>query len=81
MKIRIKTEDTKLNLRLPSSLMYSSLTFKIIEKAIEKETGVRMNKDTSDKVRLLLKKAVKKYKGLNLVEVHSADGEIVEITL
>lgn len=81
MKIRIKTKDTKLNLRLPSSLMYSSLTFKIIEKAIEQKTDVRMSNDTKNKVRLLMKNAVKKYKGLNLVEVHSADGEIVEITL
>lgn len=81
MKVKIDTEEKKLNIRIPSSLLYSSIVFKIIERAIEDKSGLRMDKETKQKVRGLLKKAVKEYKGLKLVEIHSAEGEMIEVTL
>lgn len=81
MKIKIDTAEKKLNVRLPSSLIYSSLVCKIIVRAIEDKSGFKMEKETKQKVRGLLKKGVKEYKGLKLVEIHSAEGEIIEITL
>lgn len=81
MKVKIDTEEKKLNIRIPSALLYSSIVFKIIERAIEDKSGLRMDKETKQKVRGLLKKTVKEYKGLKLVEIHSAEGEIIEVTL
>lgn len=81
MRIKVKADGKNINVRIPSVLLSSSLVFKIIEKNIEDNSGKRMDKETSKKVHKLLKQAVKKYKGLKLVEVHSADGEIVEIVL
>lgn len=81
MKVKIDTEEKKLNIRIPSALLYSSIVFKIIERAIEDKSGLRMDKETKQKVRGLLKKAIKEYKGLKLVEIHSAEGEIIEVTL
>lgn len=81
MKVKIRTEDTHINLRLPSSLLYSKIVFKMIERAIYDKSGVHMEKEVSQKLHRLLKQAVKKYKGLKLVDIHSKDDEIIEITL
>lgn len=81
MKIKIDTEEKKLNIRIPSSLLYSSIVFKIIERAIEDKSGIKIDKETKHKIQKLLRKMIKEYKGLKLVEIHSTENEIIEITL
>ncbi|NBK96949.1 MAG: hypothetical protein EOM50_02815 [Erysipelotrichia bacterium] len=80
MKIKINSEGKRIRLWLPTRLFTSSLSFKLIEKALQKE-DIHCSKETRDNIQKLLKQARKKYKGLCLVEVHSADGDDIEITL
>lgn len=68
-----------MTLRFPTSLLMGRFAFSI---AMRRAEGyVEISDDQKDKIIKLLKQTGKKYKGLKLVDVHSAKGEIVEITL
>lgn len=81
MKVRVKADGKNINVRFPSSLLYSSLTINLIRREIKKKSGIEIDKETSKKIQKIAKKAIKQFKGLTLVEVQSAEGEIVEIIL
>lgn len=79
MKIKINTKDCKLNLRFPTRLIAGKLTVSIIVNSTkEKITFTQEQKKAMVK---MLKVCRKQYKGLKLVDVKTADGEIIEITI
>lgn len=83
MKIRIRAKSCRLNIRIPDALLYNTLTSTVIEKTLHEHTEIEwsMDKETAKKVMQILKHFSKEYKGLTIVDVETADGEIVQITL
>ena len=83
MKIRIRADSCRLHLRIPDTLLYNTLTCTVIEKTMQENTDIAwsMDKETAKEVMRLLKHFSKEYKGLTIVDVETADGEIVQITL
>lgn len=79
MKIKIKTEKAKFTLWFPTSLLCSKLTLSIALHA-SKET-IEFNDKQKEMVIAILKKCKKEYKHVRLVDVETADGEIVQITV
>ena len=79
MKIKIRTEDCKMTLRFPTSLLLGRMTFSIAMNRAKEY--IEFDNEQKDKLIKLLKRTRKKYKGLKLVEVKTAAGEIIEITL
>ena len=85
MHIRIKSNDNKnINLLLPTSLVLSDLTAVIAAKAINKKAETKECQISSkDLCRLMaeMRKIKKKYGHFELVDIQSADGDIVKIVL
>jgi len=83
MKIRIHAQFCRLNLRIPDNMLYNTLTCTVIRKTIQENTEIAwtMDKETTRKMMRLLKHFSKEYRGLTIVDVETADGEIVQITL
>ena len=83
MKIRIRANSCRLHLRIPDSLHYNALTCTVIEKTIQENTEIAwsMDKETAKQVMRILKHFSKEYKGLTIVDVETADGQVVQITL
>lgn len=79
MKIKVRTKDAKFTLILPTALLSSRL---IVSMALysTKDT-IHFDKTQVEKLTRLLKGIRKEYKGLRLVDVQTAEGEIVQITL
>ncbi|NLL39445.1 MAG: hypothetical protein GX254_07670 [Clostridiales bacterium] len=89
MKIIVRTHDVKFTLLLPNFLLFNSLTGSLISKAVATElrksgTGnLKLNIDAWKAGRLLtqLRQARRKYGRFTLVDVESANGDIVKIIL
>ena len=83
MKIRIHAQSCRLNLRIPDNMLYNTLTCTVIRKTIQENTDIAwsMDKETAKEVMRLLKHFSKEYKGLTIVDVETADGQVVQITL
>lgn len=85
MKVYVNDSDgTNINLRIPTGLLLNRITTTILFKILNTVPGVPDLPLTKEQAFLLLK-ALKDYKkshpGWKLVEVHSADGDVVEITV
>lgn len=74
LKIKIKSEGKRFSLRVPYFLGGVALKFANVK--LSREEKVLMKKAYK-----VLKKEVKNYKGLTVLEVNSKDGEHVSITL
>ena len=85
MRIRIKSKDEKnINLVLPTSLVLSDLTALIAANAINKKAETKECKISSRdlcKLMAAMRKIKKKYGRFELVDIQSADGDIVKIVL
>ena len=78
MKIQIQNDEQNLCIRLPSALAYSSLTGWIGEKCVRRYTDY----DIPLKALFRELRRMKRLHGsMTLVEVDSADGEHIRITL
>lgn len=81
MKIVVKSKDANINLRIPNRLISNSLVLAVAEKALKKQDTVKltMDKDVRQNILKVMKQFNKKYKGLELVDIVTAEGEIVKI--
>ena len=83
MKIRIHAKSCHLNLRIPNCMLYNVFTHMLIERLIQDKTDIQwiLDKDLLEKSMRLLKHFSKEYKGVMIVDIKTADGEIVQLTL
>lgn len=86
MKIYVNDSDgTNIKIRIPTGLLLNRITAMILSKVLTTVPGIPNNIKFSKQQIYFLLKTVKNYKrnhpGWKLIEVHSADGDIVEITL
>lgn len=81
MKIVVKSKDANINLRIPNRLISNSLVLAVAEKALEKQDTVKLtlDKDVRQNILKVMKQFNKEYKGLELVDIVTAEGEIVKI--
>lgn len=80
MKIKIKSKEHTMTIPVPNAMILSKITARLIAKYV-KTDGPALSKDQIGLIFDELKKMRKTYGKMNIVEVHSADGDIVEITL
>lgn len=78
MRIQITGADQNVDLNLPNGLLLNKITVKLAAKKVKLEP---VPEEALNAVVEELKRIKKKYGTWELVEVHSADGEIVKITL
>lgn len=83
MRIQVKSEDVRLDIPLPTSMLLSPLVSRIVLRVVRKE-----DKDLSwltpeliAGLQKSLKSWIRRNGHFTLVEVESADGEIVKIKL
>ena len=84
MKIRVREDDTNINLWLPTNLIFGKLTVKLVNTVGRKYAGESLEKippEALEKLFAQLRRIKKKHGSWELVEVESADGSIVRITL
>lgn len=81
MKIIVKSKDANINLRIPNRLISNSLVLAVAEKALEKQDAVQLtlDKDVRQNILKVMKQFNKEYKGLELIDIVTAEGEIVKI--
>ena len=83
MRIQVKSKDANLDIPLPTSMLVSPMVSRIVLKAVRKE-GRDLSWLTLELVEGLqktLKSWIRRNGHFMLVEVESADGEIVKIKL
>ena len=85
MRIYVNDSDgTNINIRIPTGLFLNRLTAFILFKVLHTVPGVPEVPLTKEQAYALIN-ALRRYKrthpGWKLVEVHSADGDVVEIRL
>ncbi|MFA7673152.1 MAG: hypothetical protein WCY62_04785 [Clostridia bacterium] len=87
MRIQIHSDSKNINLVLPSWMVFSDLTAAIAAKVIrkhdkdEKDDGYLPSRRDLCRIMRELRKYKRKYGHLDLVDVQSADGDIVKIVL
>lgn len=86
MKIYVNdNEGTNIKIRIPTGLLLNRITALILSKVLTTAPGIPDNIRLSKQQIYFLLKTIKNYKknhpSWKLIEVHSADGDIVEITL
>lgn len=86
MRIYVDDNDgTNINIRIPTGLLLNRITALILSKVLNTVPGIPDNLKLSKQQLYYFLKIIKDYKknhpGWKLVEVHSADGDVVEITL
>lgn len=84
MKIRVKSGDANINLVFPTNLIFGRLTVKLIHAFGRKYAGEALEKippEAMEKLFAELRRIKKKHGSWELVEVESADGSIVRVTL
>lgn len=79
MHIIVKSEETNINLPIPNFVFANKLVFKTFMSQHKDLIDIPETKE--EVLYHILKKGIKMYKGLVLVEVESASGEYVKITL
>ena len=84
MRIKVKSEDTDINLLLPTNLIFSKGTVWLANHFGRKYAGDAMKDippEALDALFAELRRIKRRHGHWTLVEVHSADGSEVEITL
>ena len=78
-------EGTNIRICIPTGLLLNRLTAMILSKVLTTAPGIPDKMKLSNQQLYCFLKIIKDYKknhpGWKLVEVHSADGDVVEITL
>lgn len=81
MRIKVRTPDAKFTLLLPNLLLFNRLTGSLLTKAATAHLGIDVDARQAGRLLAELRKIKKKYGRFTLVDVETADGEIVKITL
>ena len=84
MKIRIKSDETNLNLVLPTRLLIGKTVVRLANLVGRRYAAEAMASIPPDTLELLcaeLRRVKKKYGAWELVDIESSDGEIVQIVL
>ena len=84
MKISVHDDETNLNLWLPTNLIFGKLTVRLVNGLGRKYAGEALEKippEALEKLFAELRCIKKKYGSWDLVEVESADGRSVRVTL
>lgn len=84
MKIRISGRERNICLLLPTSLIFSGATIRLMNIAVKFIPEDVRDYIPSDKLEMIfreLRRIRKKYGSFDLVDVESADGEKIKITL
>ena len=84
MRIRIHSEDCNLNLRLPTNLIFSDLTAVLGGTVGKKYAGNAMEGLTPGQMKRLFRefrRIKRQYGSWELVDIQSANGEHIHITL
>lgn len=88
MTIKIRSDDIKLWIPVPTGLAFNDLTALLIPKimvqngvTITAENSVAITPKQARKLMRGIRKCIRHHRGLTLVEVETADGQHVEITL
>lgn len=84
MKIRVHNDDINISLWIPTNLIFGKLTVKLVNTVGRKYAGESLEKippDALEKLFTELRRIKRKHGSWELVEVESADGEIVRVTL
>lgn len=84
MKIRIKSDDVNLNLVLPTRLLIGKTVVKIANSLGRKYAADALKDISPETLEILcaeLRRVKKKYGAWDLVDIESADGDIVKIIL
>lgn len=86
MKVYVNDNDgTNINIRIPTGLFLNRLTALILTKVLTTVPGIPPDIQLTRAQAYLLMKILKDFKkghpGWKLVEVHSAEGDVVEIRL
>lgn len=82
MKIIVRNQEQNLNLTLPTNLIFSKFILKLVLKNSRHISKIdQIPPQAIDALLDELRRIKKRYGSWELVEVHSADGEFVKITL
>ena len=84
MRIKVKSEDTNIHLRLPTNLIFSKGTVWLANHFGRKYAGDAMKDippEGLDRLFAEFRRTKRQYGHWDLVEVHRADGSEVKITL
>jgi len=86
MRIEIKSAGKKaIKLRIPTALLFNNLTAKIALESLKEHIKVEENPSLSpEDIKLIIKelrRMKEKYPKLQLVDIESAEGDIVKIIL
>ena len=84
MRIKVKSDDTNINLILPTNLIFSRGMVWLANRFGRKYAGDAMRDippEAMDKIFAEFRRIKRKYGRWTLVEVHSTDGSEVEIVL
>ena len=84
MRIKVKSDDTNINLILPTNLIFSRGMVWLANRFGRKYAGDAMRDippEAMDKIFAEFRRIKRKYGHWTLVEVHSTDGSEVEIVL
>ena len=83
MKIIINGNDRHVPIKLlfPTGLVLNRLTVTFIPKALKDNCGITITRKQALRLIKELRRCKKRFPGWKIVEVKSADGECVEITL
>ena len=84
MRIRVKSEDTNINLLLPTNLIFSKATVWLANRYGRKYAGDAMKDippEAMDRLFAELRRIKRRYGHWDLVEVRGSDGAEVKITL
>lgn len=82
MKIQVTGSDRDLNLTIPTRLIFSRFAIRLaLKNGRQGEEREKIPPETEKRIVAELNRIKDKYGSWELVEVQSADGEIVKITL
>ena len=84
MRIKVKSEDTNINIPLPTNLVFSKATVWLANRVGRKYAGDAMQDippEALDRLFAEVRRIKRKYRAWELVHVISSDGDEVHITL
>ena len=84
MKIRVHGDDANVNLILPTNLVFGNIVVKLVNTVGRRYAGEALEKIPPEALERLfaeMRRIKKKHGSWELVDIESADGSIVHITL
>ena len=80
MIIKVRSDDVKLWIPVPTGLVFNDLTAALLPKIME-QNGMTITPKQARKLVRGIRKCQRRHRGLTLVEAETADGQCVEIKL